>query len=186
MIKLFPLTILLLISLSPSVSLAQDNKLDAEEQVKNHVIQWADQVFLAHSSYKFEEFHSEETDDYFIQSSRIEMYEEKIASLKRDKAEGKYSGTAEQYEKDAKKYQAAADDAKKKLSSISAVEYYTINFWTNIMTSDGITVYYEIKIRLDAQFVILSAIENSSVGKKSANTKISYKKGATGLKVAEK
>ena len=79
MIKLFPLTILLLISLSPSVSLAQDNKLDAEDQVKNHVIQWADQVFLAHSSYKFEEFHSEETDDYFIQSSRIEMYEEKIA-----------------------------------------------------------------------------------------------------------
>lgn len=54
------------------------------------------------------------------------------------------------------------------------------------MTSDGVTVYYEIKVRLDAQFVILSAIENSSVGKKSADTKISYKKGATGLKVAEK
>ncbi|MGB1104764.1 MAG: hypothetical protein ACPG21_14230, partial [Crocinitomicaceae bacterium] len=94
--------------------------------------------------------------------------------------------TDEQYEKDIAKYEKMVTDAKTKLKSVNAFDYYSIHFWTNIKTKDRLSVYYEIKLKLDPNYNILSAVENSSIGKKSEKSKIAYKKGSTGIKVQEK
>jgi hypothetical protein len=59
------------------------------------------------------------------------------------------------------------------------IDYQTINFWSNVQTSDGITVYYEFKMTLNSDLEITKAIENSSIGKKNPQTAILYKTSAT-------
>ena len=158
----------------------------AQDSVQIAVINWADEVFHHHESYKFEQFRIEYTDDYFIQTSRVELYEEKVAEMKAAKANGTYTGSETQYEKDLARFEAAISDAKEKCKTIDPVDHYSIHFWSNIMTDDGITVYYELIIRLDSHYIVESVAENSSIGKKNSDSKITYKKSCTGIRVVEK
>jgi hypothetical protein len=157
-----------------------------QDSVQTAVILWADEVFHHHESYKFEQFRAEYTDDYFVQTSRIELYEEKVADMKAAKANGTYAGSETQYEKDLARFEAAIADAKEKCKTIDPVDHYSIHFWSNIMTDDGITVYYELIVRLNSQYQIESVKENSSIGKKAPTSKITYKKGCEGIRVLEK
>lgn len=157
-----------------------------EVSVKAAVVNWADETFRHHESYKFDQYRVAYTDEYFIQTSRIELYEEKIALLKSDKAAGKYSGSDVQFEKDLARYEESIADATEKCKTIEPIDHYSIHFWSNIMTDDGITVYYELIVMLDSKFTITQATENSSIGKKSPTSKISYNKDISSTRVIEK
>lgn len=155
-------------------------------KVEQAVIQWADAVFKKHENYKFEQFKPFYTDDYFIQTMRIELYAEKIAALEKKKTDGDYTGTEEAFQSDIKKLSGAIEKAKLALDKIDRVDYFQIHFWTNILTKDGITVYYELILKLDGNYAVTQATENSSIGKKGADSKIAYAKDAAGTRVIEK
>lgn len=73
MFKLFPIAFYFATLFPVSHSLQDNNNTEQEEKVKSTVVAWADEVFLEHASYKFENFHAEQSDEFFIQASRIEM-----------------------------------------------------------------------------------------------------------------
>ena len=50
-----------------------------------------------------------------------------------------------------------------------------IHFWSNIQTQDGIRVYYELNMKLNNDYEVIEAIENSSIGKKNQDSRIAYK-----------
>lgn len=179
--------LLLLISLT---SLAQTSVRANEsiDQMKTQaaIINWADQLFIKHSDYKFDELSVFETDEYTMQSLRIQLYEEKIQALNAAKENGTYAGTSESLENDLNKLDTKRTQTKELIASIQRVDYYETHFWTNIQTMDGITVYYELIIKQNHLFEILEAHENSSIGKRGTGSKIAYKPLPLMPKVIEK
>lgn len=181
-------TLFLLIQLSflnPGIPTDIDSSED-EMKVKTSVVDWANSSFLSHSSYKFEHFKAFYTDDYFIQTKRIELYEEKAEELKEKKANGTYTGSDENYSTDLNKFNRAVQKSKAIVKTIDRVTHYHIHFWTNIQTKDGITVYYELNMKLDNDYTVTEALENSSIGKINEDTKIAYKSGNSQVAVVEK
>lgn len=160
---------------------AQDQQI-----VEKAVVSWADSLFVQHQNYKFDHFNAFYTDDYFIQTTRLETYEQKIADLEQKKEAGTYNGTEESYQDNLKKLKDALNHAKKTIGKIDRVSHYQIHFWSNIKTRDGITVYYELILTLNNDYEITAAIENSSIGKKNNESKIAYKAPTNLIKVMEK
>jgi len=160
------------------------NEIDSSQDrinVEKAVVAWADSTFYSHTNYKFENFRAEYSDDYFIAIERSKAYKERVADLEKDKASGVYKGTQEQYDTERKtlndaylKVQNEADNCKNR------ADYYLIHFWSNIQTTDGITVYYEHIIKLNNAYQVIEANINSAIGKKDENTKPIYKKDLKG------
>lgn len=163
-----------------------NNTLEDKEQTERHILEWADALFINHSSYKFESLRVFDTEEYSMQDLRIELYEEKIASLQQAKIEGTYAGTAESYASDLKKLTDKRTQTQELIKKIQRVDYYETHFWTNIQTMDGITVYYELIVKQDYLYQVIKALENSSIGKKSTESKIAYKGNTLLPRVTEK
>ncbi len=160
--------------------------LTEEERVKNAVTVWSSTIFISHKGEKFEQFRPFYTEEYSIQELRIEAYTEKIALIKAKKLDGTYTGSEEDYTKEIKKLEDALTHANELLLQVQRIDYFQIHYWTNIQTVDGITVYYELILKLDQNFNIQEALENSSIGKKSTGSKIAYKPSTDLVKVIEK
>jgi len=157
-----------------------------QQNTERHILEWADALFINHSNYKFETLRVFETEEHSMQAMRIELYEGKINSLKQAKDDGTYAGSAEAYEADVKKLSDKLTQTHELLTKIQRVDHYETHFWTNIQTTDGITVYYELIIKQDHLFHVIEAIENSSIGKKGSGSKIAYKGTGVTPKVIEK
>ncbi len=167
----------------------QTDELDtisAQTQVELAVVDWANTTFIQHQNYLFKGYQVYFTDEYTIQAMRITFYEEKISNLKFDKESGTYEGTIEDFQSEIKTYEDAIQKVKNILLNIQKVDHYEIQFWSNIQCMDGITVYYELLIKIDSNMNILEAIENSSIGKKVAGSKIAYQPGEHPIRVLEK
>jgi hypothetical protein len=160
--------------------------LTDQANVEDAVTLWASTNFIYHEGEKFEQFRPFYTDEYSIQQLRIEAYTEKIDLVKTKKLNGSYTGTEDDYAKEIKKLEDALSYAKQLILQVQRIDYYEIHYWTNIQTVDGITVYYELILKLDQNYTILEALENSSIGKKSAASKIAYKPATELIKVIEK
>ena len=155
---------------------AEDEKL-----VKEAVVAWADSVFYMHKEYKFEHFKPFYTDEYFIQVMRANMYKKRMEDLSKRKENGTYNKSDDDYQKELGELKTSYENAQKEADNFSPrASSYRIHFWSNIMTNDGITVYYEHIMKLDNNYKIVEAVENSSIGKKSSATKIVYKKDVKG------
>ena len=141
---------------------------------------------MSHSNYKFEQFKAFYTDDFFIHTARIEIYDDKITAIKDKKAKGEYTGSEENYFADINKLTRAVEKSKAIIKTIDRVTHYQIHFWTNIQTKDGITVYYELNMKLDNGYKVIEAFENSSIGKINADSNIAYKIGNSQVLVNEK
>lgn len=161
------------------VSLAQADEIDSSQdkiKVEKAVVHWADSVFYSHSNYKFENFHAEYTDEYFIAVMRSKAYQERVTDLEKDKSGGRYKGTQEEYDKEHQTLQEQAQKAQGEADNFAKrAEYYQVHFWSNIQTTDGITVYYEHIVKLNNNYQVTEAVINSAIGKKDENTKILYK-----------
>ena len=167
---------MLLISLtSLAPTSVRDNESIDQTNTQAAIINWADQLFIKHSDYKFDELSVFETDEYTMQSLRMQLYEEKIHALNAAKENGTYAGTSESLERDLNKLDTKLTQTKELIASIQRVDYYETHFWKNIQTTDGITVYYELIIKQNHLFEIIEARENSSIGKKGTGSKIAYK-----------
>jgi hypothetical protein len=152
-----------------------------EKKVMAAVVAWADSVFYQHTEYKFEHFRAEYTDEYYIMVMRANMYKKRVDDLEKKKAAGLYTKTEPEYTKELSDLKTAWSGAQKEADNFpQRASYYRVHFWSNIFTNDGITVYYEHIMRVDNDYRIVEAVENSAIGKKSAETKILYKKDVKG------
>ncbi len=181
------LYLIALTSLILSFTTQQDIDSSADQiKVEAAIINWADSVFIHHESYKFDHFKAFYTDDYFIQTMRLEMYAEKIGALEKTKANGEYNGSDESYDADHKRLSETLESAKNSIGKIKRADYYQAHFWSNIQTNSGITVYYELIVKVDDNYKVIEVIENSSIGKKTPTAKIVYKKDTNLTRVLEK
>lgn len=158
----------------------EEDEIDSSQdkiKVENAVVHWADSVFYSHSEYKFENFRAEYSEGYYIAVMRSRAYKERVTDFEADKAAGRYKGTEEAYQTELQTlkdtYTKAQTDAD---NYVLRADFYIIHFWTNIQTTDGITVYYEHIMKLDNSYRVIEAIVNSAIGKKDENTQILYKK----------
>lgn len=148
-----------------------------EKLVKEAVVHWADSVFYMHKEYKFEHFKPFYTDEYFIQVMRANMYKKRVEDLERKKKNGQYTKSDEEYEKEHSELQETFEKAQEEADNFAPrASHYRIHFWSNIQTNDGITVYYEHIMKLDNEYQVIEAVENSAIGKKSSATQILWKK----------
>ncbi|MBK7128804.1 MAG: hypothetical protein IPM74_02340 [Crocinitomicaceae bacterium] len=179
--KIFLLTTLLA---TLSLSHAQDDEIDSAPdkiKVEAAVVRWADSVFYKHSEYKFENFHAEYSDGYYIAVMRAKAYKERVTDLENDKASGRYKGTEDAYTKEHQSLTDAYQQAQTAADTyVERADYYVIHFWSNIQTTDGITVYYEHIVKLNNNYQVTEATINSAIGKKDENTKILYKNEVNG------
>ncbi len=152
-----------------------------EKKVMKAVVDWADSVFYEHREYKFEHFKAMYTDEYFIHVMRANMYKKRLDDLEKKKAMGQYTKTEDEYKKELSDLKLAYDKAQNEADNFpQRATYYYVHFWTNIATNDGVTVYYEHIMKVDNDYHVIEAVENSSIGKKSSSTKILYKKDIKG------
>lgn len=162
------------------VAAPHDDEIDSSQdriKVEKAVVAWADSTFYSHVNYKFENFHAEYSDAYFIAVMRAQGYKERVTDLEAEKKAGRYGGSQEEYDQEYKelndaylKVQAEADNHQNR------ADHYLIHFWSNIATTDGITVYYEHIVKLNNAYQVTEATINSAIGKKDENTKPIYKK----------
>lgn len=156
------------------------------EKIELAISNWADSIFIKHEGDKYETHRAFYSDEYFIHTTRIEMYTEKINVIQQQKEKDEYPGSEEQYTNSLNKLEETIASARESLAKTDPIDHYESNFWSNLQTQDGITVYYEILINMNSKFEILSAKENSSIGKISFDSKIAYSKGDHPIKVIEK
>ncbi|MBL7897641.1 MAG: hypothetical protein JNJ99_03820 [Crocinitomicaceae bacterium] len=176
--------ILLCLLVVGNFAVAQNDEIDNTQdkvKVEAAVVRWADSVFYSHSNYKFENFRAEYSDGYYIAVMRAKAYKERVTDIENDKAAGRFKGTQEAYDTEHKtlndaylKAQTEADNYKER------ADYYLVHFWSNIQTTDGITVYYEHIVKLNNNYQVTEATINSAIGKKDENTQILYKKDVKG------
>jgi len=168
----------------------QNNNLNADltdqERIENAVTAWSSANFIYHEGEKFEQLRPFYTEGYSIQELRIEAYTQKIALVKEKKLVGAYTGSEDDYVQEIKKLEDALTHANELLLQVQRIDYFQIHYWTNIQTVDGITVYYELILKLNQNYAIIEALENSSIGKKSVASKIAYKPTTDLIKVTEK
>lgn len=164
----------------------ESDTITEQLQVEMAVTNWANETFIKHENYLFKGYTVQFTDDYTIQAMRLELYEEKISILRRDKERGTYPGSEENFQTELRALEASVEKVKNILTTIERVDHYEIQFWSNIQCMDGITVYYELFMKIDSNFTILEAVENSSIGKRVEGSKIAYQKKENQIKVIEK
>lgn len=154
--------------------------LSERQAVEQAILTWADATFLTYEKYTFENYTVFYEDEYATHKMRIEMYDEKIIQLKEERETETAVASIKAYDTEIKKLEDNRLKIKSEIPEGSTLKtgFYSVSFWSNIKTLDGVSVYYEIKLKLDASLTILEAFENSSIGKKNAATEILYKKTA--------
>lgn len=169
-----------LILMTAFCSFSQEDEIDSSQdkiKVEQAVVRWADSIFYKHSEYKFENFRAEYSEGYYIAVMRSRAYKERVEDFEKDKAAGRYKGTEEAYLKELQTLKDAYTKAQNDADNyVNRADYFIIHFWSNIQTTDGITVYYEHIIKLDNFYNVIEATINSAIGKKDENTQILYKK----------
>jgi hypothetical protein len=163
-----------------TLSFSQNFHIDSsqeEEQTKEAVVNWADSVFYMHKEWKFDHFRPFYTEEYEIAYLRTNAYKSRVDNLEEDKENGTYKKSEDSYNREYKEIKEAYLKIKNELESIEIkVTHYSIHFWSNIQTNDGITVYYEHIVKLDYNYSVVEATINSAIGKKSDKTEPIYSK----------
>jgi len=163
-----------------AVTPGPNDDIDSSEdriKVEKAVVAWADSTFYMHVNYKFENFRAEYSESYFIAVMRAKAYKERLTELEKQKQTGRYKGSQEDYEKEHKELKATYEKIQNEADTHPMrADYYLIHFWTNIQTTDGITVYYEHILKLNNAYQVIEAKINSAIGKKDENTMPLYKK----------
>lgn len=154
---------------------AQDT-VAIEAKVKEKVIEWANQTFKKYDNPRFEKFLIYYSDAYQMWMMRPSMLDKKLKQLEKSYADGTSNLSEEAYQEQKKSIIKQKTDVKERLDKMTNfAEKFTIHFWANIQTNDGITVQYEHIMVLDGAYNVIENKINSAIGKKSSATKILYK-----------
>lgn len=171
-------TLIALLTIQTSVY-SQDKKKDSitfeQERVEEAVINWAEENLKEFDEPRFEKFVANETDEYMIAKMRGNALDKNISRLEKQKEEGTYNGSGEDYKKAMKVLEERKKEAEENLIDFHPkVTSYKISFWANVLLDSGIHNYVEFSITLDDYYKVISHKVNSQIGDQKEG-KILYK-----------
>ncbi|MEZ4936318.1 MAG: hypothetical protein R2799_01855 [Crocinitomicaceae bacterium] len=150
-----------------------------EKQVQKSVEKWVDDNIAKWEGMNFDKFHAYYTEEFEMQSIKVNMYKSQLENLERRKKMDKYTGTEEEFDEEKKALKEKISKTKDKLKDFKPrVTYYEIYMWSNIQTKNGLTLYMEIYFKLNDDYEVTSHKINSSIGgdKDPSKNEIMYKK----------
>lgn len=147
-----------------------------QDMVEKSVLAWADKTFEFYDGARFEKFEAAVSTDYMKLQSKLEGMKEYKTEISDQFTAGELNKTKEEYDKMVKKTDRKIDSLQTLVNTTSAgTSGYEVDFWANILTNSGLTVYYKHHVILNKDYTVTSHKVSSSVGKTSEEQKILYK-----------
>lgn len=178
--KSFLLTAVVLVSGWAWAATAQrtvEPSTEEKDYVEKSVLAWADKTFEFYNGARFEQFKAAPSDAYFKLENQVESLKEYRDELKANFASGELKKTKEEVDKMVAKTDRKIDSLQTVMKTSNLkVSNYEVDFWANIMVNNGLTVYYQHHIVLDASYNVVDYKITGSIGKPDEETKILYKK----------
>lgn len=147
-----------------------------QDLVEKAVLDWADKTFEFYDGARFEKFEASVSTEYMKLESKLEGMKEYKKEIADQYAAGELKKSKEEFDKMISKTDRKIDSLQKLVNSTPAGSSgYEVDFWANILTNSGLTVYYKHHLILNKDFVVTSHKVSSAVGKTSEEQKILYK-----------
>lgn len=175
------LTIASLFLLLAPVAFMQENKLKdnaAEHQsmVEKSVLEWADVTFEFYDGARFEELEVATSKEYYKLEAKLNGFKEYKTEMKDMFDSGQLNKTKDEFDAIMNRTDRKIDSMQTLLKNTPAgVSGFEVDFWANIMTNNGLTVYYKHHLILNAEYKVTTHTVTSSVGKTNEQQKILYK-----------
>ena len=165
--------IIIVFTLSSLVSQAQG---DVQKKVEDAVISWADATFEFYDAPRFENFETEPHPDFYMLQMQLQTLQEFKEEIVFNFNEGNSDRTEEKLTEDTIKINQNMDEMRMVMEMFEPkYSGYNINFWANIQTNNGLTVYYQHYVTLSDNFEVTDAKVTKAVGKESDDVEIIYK-----------
>lgn len=143
-----------------------------EKKVKEGVISWCEKNLFEFEGKKFEKFHPFYTEEFEMESIKVEMYKSQLQNLERRKKMGKYTKSDEEYNKEKSDFEKKISDTKKSLLTFTPrATYYEISMWSNVKMKNGKPVFVQLYFKLNDNYEVLSHEIKSSIGGESDPSK---------------
>lgn len=153
-----------------------DNAAQYQDYVEKSVLSWADLTFEFYDAARFEKLEVTTSNEYMKLQNKIEGMKEYKIEMNDNFNSGSLNKSKEDFDKMMKKTDRKIDSMQTLLSKTPAgVSGFEIDFWANIMTNNGLTVYYKHHLILNADYKVINHTVTSSVGKTNEEQKILYK-----------
>ena len=148
-----------------AVSYGQSDE-EIKKKAEKAILKWASETFEQYDEPRFENFHLSPSPEYYAMSVLREEY----VNFKKEIVFNFNEGTSDRDEAtvkhDTANIQKKIDELDVMLKAIEPkfdhIEYF---LWSNILTDNGLTVYYQHQIKLDKDMNVISYRESSAVGK---------------------
>lgn len=150
-----------------------------EKKVKAAVDAWVDHNIHKWEGKKYDRFHAFYTEEFEMESIKVNMYTNQLENLERRKKMGKYTKSDQDFESEKKALQEKIAKTKSQLNDFKPrVTYYEVYLWSNIQCKNGLVLYMEIYFKLNDNYEVTSHRINSSIGgeKDPSKNQIMYKK----------
>jgi hypothetical protein len=147
-----------------------------QDLVEKSVLAWADKTFEFYDGARFEKFEAAVSNDYMKLESKLQGMKEYKTELSDQYTSGSLNKTKEEYDKMIKKTDRKIDSLQTLVKNTPAgTSGFEVDFWANILTNNGLTVYYKHHIILNKDYTVTKHTVTSSVGKANDQQKILYK-----------
>ncbi len=155
---------------------ASDNATQHQSMVEKSVLEWADITFEFYDGARFEELEVATSKEYYKLEAKLNGMKEYKTEMSDMYSAGQLNKTKDEFDAMMKRTDRKIDSMQTLLKSTPAgVSGFEIDFWANIMTNNGLTVYYKHHLILDAEYKVTTHTVTSSVGKTNEQQKILYK-----------
>lgn len=149
---------------------------EQQDMVEKSVLSWADKTFEYYDGARFEKFEAATSTEYMKLESKLEGMKEYKKEIADQFAAGELNKTREEFDKMVARTDRKIDSLQTLVKNTPAGSSgYEIDFWANILTNTGLTVYYKHHLILNKDFVVTSEKVSSAIGKTSEEQKILYK-----------
>lgn len=147
-----------------------------QDMVEKSILEWADKTFEYYDGARFEKFEAAVSTEFMKLESKLEGMKEYKKEIADQFAAGELNKTREEFDKMILKTDRKIDSLQNLVKTTPAGSSgYEVDFWANILTNTGLTVYYKHHIILNKDYVVTGHKMTSAVGKTSEEQKILYK-----------
>jgi hypothetical protein len=147
-----------------------------QDMVEKSILDWADKTFEFYDGARFEKFEAATSTDYMKLSSKLEGMKEYKQEISDQFASGELSKTKDEFDKMMSRTDRKIDSLQNLVNTTPAGSSgYEVDFWANILTNSGLTVYYKHHVTLNKDYVVTGYKMTSAVGKTNDEQKILLK-----------
>jgi len=149
---------------------------EQQDMVEKSVLDWADKTFEYYDGARFEKFEAAVSAEFEKLSAKLEGMKEYKQEISDQYKAGELNKSQEEFDKMIKKTERKIDSLQTLVNNTPAgASGYEIDFWANILTNNGLTVYYKHHIVLNKDYTVTSFKVTSAVGKANEEQKILFK-----------